>query len=267
LFPGDATVYSESGSMQVNGIVPLLNSSSVGSLGALLFTTSFIKFFIVTDVKYKNFGNNVIMAISILALYLGHSRTPIFASLIVIGVFLLISRRYILVAVSSCLGSVVIVFSSLSESVTSYMLRGQTTESFSNLTGRVHFWEKAWSGFIDSPFIGHGFYAAQRLIFGVSTVDNTYLEVLLGVGIFGFVIFVTPVFISLHHIFTTRPKQKVMSKQSIAWLQIMAFFLIIVIRSFTAPSFQVMHPLLVIYSTSLVCIYALKRISINERIS
>jgi hypothetical protein len=49
------------------------------------------------------------------------------------------------------------------------------------------------------------------------------------------------------------------------WAQIMGIFAIIVIRAYTAPAFQVQHPLLVLYMLSQIGIAALLRLKMEKK--
>jgi O-antigen ligase len=69
--------------------------------------------------------------------------------------------------------------------VVEFIYRGQNKIAFLSLSGRTEFWPIVWNEINKSPFVGHGYYAAQRIGLGVSSVDNTYLEGNMGVGIIG----------------------------------------------------------------------------------
>ena len=70
------------------------------------------------------------------------------------------------------------------QSILDHLRRGSDLGSIRTLTGRVGHWRDAWSEFLKSPVLGHGFYSADKV--GVS-VHNAYLSVLMCSGIVGFV--------------------------------------------------------------------------------
>ena len=56
------------------------------------------------------------------------------------------------------------------------------------------------------------------------------------------------------------PVRKDLPAYKLLWLELMSLFIIILVRSFTAPSFQVMHPALVMFMVLIVCVAALRRL-------
>jgi O-antigen ligase len=72
-----------------------------------------------------------------------------------------------------------------------YLKRGQNADAIGSLSGRLEWWEFGWQEFVKSPWIGMGAYTARFTVLarfgeqGASTVHNTYLEAVLGVGILG----------------------------------------------------------------------------------
>ncbi|MCX5702954.1 MAG: O-antigen ligase family protein, partial [Candidatus Omnitrophica bacterium] len=78
-------------------------------------------------------------------------------------------------------------------------------ESISSLGGRTDIWPYAWQLIMDKPFFGYGFGVEERLfqlkylVFAKRNyyAHNSYLGMLLQLGIFGFIIFYAPIFILL----------------------------------------------------------------------
>ena len=95
-----------------------------------------------------------------------------------------------------------------------------------------------WSAFIESPIFGHGFYS-QRVIFGVASVDNTYLQVLIGLGITGIVAIFTPVIITAYKLIKTRPTRGTPHKETTLWFQLTSLYILILMRSLTGPHFRI----------------------------
>ena len=237
----------------VRGLVPVLNPASVGSIGALLIILS------LAPLMGPRSGRNQARAgltfaagIAATAMILAHSRTPIFACTAAIILMLLYARKWGLMIATAAIGTVVLLATSLEGLVRQYILRGQTVESFRSLTGRFGFWEQVWEQIETSPLVGHGYYAGQRLSFNTATVDNTYLEVLIGLGIMGLVVFLIPMIWTLLRLYTTRPRKGTRPNIDVVWLACSGMLAVLIIRSFTGASFQVMHPLLVIYMVVLV---------------
>ena len=75
-----------------------------------------------------------------------------------------------------------------------FFRRGQTDELFLSLTGRVDWWLAGLNTFLRQPLTGFGFGVGSRVVFtglergGTAFIHNGFLEVALGVGMIGFVI-------------------------------------------------------------------------------
>ena len=246
-----------SSSIVVRGIAPPLNPNSLTQFAALLAVFMFI--FAVNKDKTRPVGKGmwILFALAVTSMLLGHSRTSIFAGILAAGGVLFFGRHRVLALFMAIGGSLVML---LSEVVENYIYRGQTEDVFLSMSGRTFFWERAWAVFEESPLFGHGFYAAQRSLMGVSSVDNTYLEVLLGIGILGLIVFILPIATSAFSLLMTRPHKNESKEMVRVWLQLMVLFVLLFVRSLTGPSFQVMHPNLVMFMMLLVGVAAYSRI-------
>jgi O-antigen ligase len=97
-------------------------------------------------------------------------------------------RRYKLLAIvgGACL---LIVTTSAVTSFVEFFRRGQNEGLFLSFSGRTYWWTYGWNKFLESPLAGYGAYAGGRFaalanISGsTSSLHNTYLELLLGAGI------------------------------------------------------------------------------------
>ena len=75
-----------------------------------------------------------------------------------------------------------------------FFRRGQTTELFLSLTGRVGWWMAGLETFLRQPLTGFGFGVGSRVVFtglektSSAFIHNGFLEVALGVGAFGFLV-------------------------------------------------------------------------------
>lgn len=127
----------------------------------------------------------------------------------------------------------------------SYLQRNQSSEQVLTLSGRTYYWSVAWNFFTKSKLLGHGFYTSTRVDLtelykfmkhDLSTVDNTYLEVLLGVGVLGLIPLLIALAMVIRDMFRRLPLSEKMNGFRI---EIICCFVIIVLRSFTGSTFQV----------------------------
>ena len=78
------------------------------------------------------------------------------------------------------------------EAIQGYMMRGQSTQELTELSGRTEMWTIAWQSFKDSPLFGHGYYIMTKTgFFEVwgrlqwQTAHNAFLHVITGLGLMG----------------------------------------------------------------------------------
>ena len=179
--------------VQIQGVFPASSSNGVGGLSAVLATVSFCRFYIRED---RNHFYLIIFLISITTLILSQTRSTLVGFLCAILAILFTTRKigFVTLAVGACVG--MISLSSAGDIFLEFFRRGQTEGNFTSLSGRTIWWEIGWRLFTEEPLIGYGGYAgarfkalteAGRTI--TSSIHNTWLEILLGVGIIGFSFF------------------------------------------------------------------------------
>jgi O-antigen ligase len=257
LNPAEAFYRQLWGATVLSGVYPQINPNSLTEYSALLVVVCVVRLFRPCPRK-RSLGTWVVLGLALTAMLLAHSRTSIFAAAAAILAVVFFSGRTTLFWASAATMSSVWFFS---EAVSAYIRRGQPHELFTSMSGRTQFWETVWSRFLDSPIIGYGFYAAQRKLFGVSSIDNTYLEVLLGLGILGLTVFLIPIGLTALALIKTRPSRDQSSPEAQLWIQLLVLFLLLFVRSLTGPSFEVLHWNLVMFMVLIVSVSALSRLN------
>jgi hypothetical protein len=243
----------------LHGIYPFMNANTLSQVAAIMAAVS-LAWSVKVERSYGILGPLTILMISMTCLILSHSRTSIVALLLVSFLILFVFRRlmmlFTLFWVSALLG--------LSGIVVNYLLpyfyRGQSKEVFTTFSGRMAFWPEVLKKIWEAPIFGHGFYASQRVIWDISSVDNTYLEVMLGTGIIGLILLCLPILSIIINLWKSRPWKNGFSLGSecrFLWIQLAVIFLIVFIRSFTGPSFQNLHINLIIFTILIVCAHRL----------
>ncbi len=256
VFPGEAFTKMEmSSSIVVRGLGPRMNANSVTQLSALLAV--FALPVALNSGKLKARGAWILFGVAATVMLLGHSRTSIFAFILAVTAILFFGRHRLLALFVTIGGASAFL---LTEVVMLYIYRGQSKEVFTSLTGRTDWWAMAMESVAESPWFGHGYYAAQRELYSTSTLDNTYIDVMLGLGIIGVAIFVIPIILTAFRLFVTRPAKTDSVTSQVIWLQLMVLFGLLFVRSLTGPSFQVLHHNLVMYSLLLVGVAAYARL-------
>ena len=240
------------------GIFPRINPNSLTQFGAMVGTGGLIALLYARNI-IAIFTSTFVLALGGITIYLGHSRTSLLGFLIVAISTLWFGKRRLLGFVVMLVGSIIatVAYTYLQE----YVLRGQSKAVLLSMSGRTEFWPQVWEAFMESPIIGHGYYAGHRALTltglaTVSSVDNTYLEVLVDLGTLGLAILLMALTFSCLSLYSCRPyvtDPKTAEYWRPTWLLMIGCLMLVGIRSFTGPTFQVLHPNLLIFLAISVC--------------
>ena len=185
-----------------------------------------------------------VFSLGVLAMIGAQARTSL-ASFGVAFLAILIWYRQTGMLLAGAIAGLLVALSDFGGVFMNFVRRGQDSELLTTLSGRTYYWQEAWDMFRESMLTGHGFYTAHRLdlterfrVLDLSTVDNTYLEVLLDVGIIGIIPFLLALILLLAAAWRSRNIQ-LPARLGEARVEMIAYFFIILARSFTGPSFQV----------------------------
>jgi O-antigen ligase len=130
-----------------------------------------------------------------------HSRGPLFA--FAIAATLLLARKYVIgtralltsdrmllaLLASGILLLIPVVTGKRGHRISYYVLRGQTTEEFVNMTGRTSLWDVAIDLLMQRPLLGHGYQAARDVLLQQVNwgghAHNALIDSLFSVGLVG----------------------------------------------------------------------------------
>ena len=120
---------------------------------------------------------------------------------LVVGTGLILARRFpasSVVTFPAAAGLAIILFG---HTLQTLFLRGEDQEELLSLSGRTTLWDWGWQAFLSQPWLGSGWGVGSRVVllhnvgpsggaFGstIASLHNGVLEVLLGVGLVGFII-------------------------------------------------------------------------------
>ena len=145
----------------------------------------------------------------ILSLFLSGSRGSLQAAVVSLGYFIYIrKRKYRPLVFFSFTSFILVLFWVIETLAKTYFRSYIRAESIPELGGRLGIWQTALNLIMESPVLGHGFgvenkifglkYAAYHNIKGqISYVHNSYLGMLIQLGIIGLILFFLPLFILL----------------------------------------------------------------------
>lgn len=172
----------------MHGHLPAYNDNTLAFQSALLSIV-----FIARYHRAKGAGTKAVflaaIAWALLTLILAQSRTSLLGFLVALSVYLVFNRKFIFFALIIMIALIGFLFAGFSQIAVDYVVRGQSAELFSSLSGRTIGWNAAWELFKESPLFGHGFAAAARTQIlgtgGASTLHGALFDVLVGVGLMG----------------------------------------------------------------------------------
>lgn len=180
---------------RIVGVMPVMSANFVGTLGVLLFLWS-LAYVLREDrmgvgPRFSIAGSLTFLGLA--TLLAAQYRTGYAAALAGVGVLLLLRKRtgiaVLLLTIALTAGVSGVVNGS---DVEGFVLRGQSAEVATGLTGRTIWWEEAIVVFRESPLIGGGLLTASRFevlaelgATTTSTIHSTWVEALVGTGLVG----------------------------------------------------------------------------------
>jgi O-antigen ligase len=195
LFRPDAAIIRGIGliGIQILGVLPAVATNGVGDLGGTLLVVA------ATRLLFRNDHRSlywIVCLAALVTLILAQSRSPFTGTLLGLLAVFFLARRYGLLSLVGITGAVLLTLTSVAGVVQQAFLRGQSPEQFHSLSGRVGWWAPAWELLRENPFLGLGGWAAGRFaVLGqlgdtdTSSLHNGWLEILVGVGLIGFLPF------------------------------------------------------------------------------
>jgi O-antigen ligase len=183
--------------VQIHGVWPAMETNGVGELGAILGVVGFSRLLFSQSGSSRRFYF-MVFAFSFFTIIFAQSRSPLTAFILAIPVVLFMSKRIGALALAFTVATIVFSFTSASEPMWEYFQRGQKDREFESLSGRTLLWNAGWELVREEPIRGYGAYAGARFT-GIteqmgtrgSSILNTWMEILLGVGFPGLLLTTT----------------------------------------------------------------------------
>jgi O-antigen ligase len=253
--------------VQLRGAFPAVSPTDLGTFSAILVASALYR---LLDRRRIHFERKDLLWVSVLVLGLislifSQSRTPVAALALAIVAIVWMTRRLDLFPMLAGCG-VLLVAVGFGEGLRDYYMRGQSLEGFYSLTGRTGIWEAAWNLFKESPMLGHGFFTANRLDLAsrlsdkftiISTAENTFLEVLLGVGLVGLFPMLVALLQTAGRLLRNLRDIKFREGLREPVCQIVSAMIIVFVRAFDGPTFQDHSVCLFIFLISMAIVHTL----------
>jgi len=193
LWPGDSL---EDG--RLKGVIPATGFNAVGQSGALFAVIALCRLLPIKGSSKPHRGWCIALFVfGMASLLLSQTRNAVAGFAFAVLLVLVLSRRAWLAAAGSVLAGLVAVLTPIGPMVVTYLQREQSADAMASLTGRADFWGFAWDQFLQHPLVGLGAYAAGRfyimtkLGIDTATLHSDWVELLVGVGLLGFIPFAT----------------------------------------------------------------------------
>lgn len=229
----------ELGHKSVWGIIPSINPNTLAQLSAML---SFVGVYYFLYLKKVRKAGLIFMIIGLAGQLIAYSRTSIFAFAVMI-IFLVIREKKLIYKVLALFTLPLIYI--FENQLFEYMSRGQDINQLSSMSGRTYMWQIGWDSVKANPIFGLGYYSGHKILdvdigMAFSSLDSTYLETLVDVGVLGSVFLFFFIFKALFKSYRFLVISTV-KKESVWVLVAFGYIMIMVIRSLTGPTFQVFH--------------------------
>lgn len=189
------------GALPIQLAAPYMSSNGVAAVGATIAIVCAARFLMIRPGDPRRLGYGLALGVFALFPFLAQGRTGL--AILAVGVSLLMLRRRLSLAtliVFPALGAVGVL---LLTEIADFVMRGQNQFQVESLSGRLVLWETALDSIAAHPWAGVGFGVGSRTVFAgtdligfsdtISSVHNGALEVLLGLGLIGFVVWLPAV--------------------------------------------------------------------------
>ncbi|HRJ98088.1 MAG TPA: O-antigen ligase family protein [Ignavibacteria bacterium] len=152
-----------------------------------------VSFLIHENKRSKKFFYSVSLFLIILGLFLTQTRGVWLSTIVSFGIFFIKRPKVIVPFISVLLIILVLFFDVINERVLTVVNFGKDVSSL----GRLQAWMASWILFMENPIFGHGFDAFRNMMENVFPVyfvvvthaHNTYLQILLELGLVGFLLY------------------------------------------------------------------------------
>jgi hypothetical protein len=179
--------------VQLQGVAPQISDNGVGHLSAVLSLVALSRLLRKPQSGPGTAFYAVLFALGLATLFVAQTRSAMLGFLFGVALLLYLSGRMGSIAFIALTAVLLYVFTSADILAEQYVRRGQSADLFNSLSGRTVWWDAAWQVVVKSPWIGMGASTARFTVLEIlgdvqaSTLHNTYLETLVGVGIAGFI--------------------------------------------------------------------------------
>jgi O-antigen ligase len=180
---------------QIQGVYPMIASNGVGTLGVILALWSLARLVSTSPrERMRRPAGIALTALGIATLLAAQYRTGYAAFAAGVALLLALRGRKTLAAAIGLFAAVAMYWglATVGTSTEPLLLRGDTPERASQLSGRISMWHAAIPFWHESPIFGRGLLTSTRLevlpsigLQNTATIHGTWIETLVGTGLVG----------------------------------------------------------------------------------
>lgn len=222
---------------RLRGVLPLTGFNAVGAYGAVIATVALCRLLAITPEAFERSWYASLFLFGIALTVMSQTRNAMAGLAAAIVVILLVSKRASGVMLIGLVAAGVL-YTALGEVLSKFIHRGQSEDAFNTMSGRLVWWHYAWIFFKEKPFSGVGAYAGGKfavlkaLNINASSTHSDYIELLVGTGVFGTLLFSIAVLWTLFALFNLWRSQTITRQERQISMECFCVMLVLFIHSF-----------------------------------
>jgi O-antigen ligase len=238
--------------MRLLGLVPSVSCNDLSEVAAVLALVALCRIFFDEDSQPRKARYWCLFGAASVTLVMTQTRGSFLAFLVGLVSLLILTRRYTLVmvgGVTSCVIAVpLLFFTRLGATVQDFLLRGETVEGASGMSGRLEMWQTALDKIAQRPWSGYGGFAGGKFVIvsrnsvGSDTLSS-YFDSLLNLGVFGLAILLVVLVLVGTLLYRSIRDPRLLESENYLALEMFVVFTVVLIRSFESSNL-ITHPML-----------------------
>lgn len=232
------------------GVLPVVACNELSEISAILGLVALARLMVNPQAQQKKTAYRLLFLASMATLVITQTRGAFAAFFIGLVLLLLLTGRFRLAAVTGVFsflaGFFLLLFTNFGASVTTFLMRGQTAQETSGISGRGEMWTEALSKILEHPLLGYGGFAGARFVvlstnsIGGSSL-NTYIDSALNIGIAGPIILFIVVFATGRSLWKSIDTRDLARPDSALALEMFLAFVIMMVLSMESGNL-ITHP-------------------------
>lgn len=222
---------------RLKGVLPLTGFNAVGAYGAVIATVALCRLLAVTPEAFERSWYASLFLFGVVLTVMSQTRNAMAGLVAAIVVILIMSKRATGVVMIG-LTAAGILFTALGQVLDTFIHRGQSEDAFMTMSGRLVWWHYAWIFFKERPWSGVGAYAGGKfavlkaLNINAGSTHSDYIELLVGTGVFGTLLFSIAVVWTLLLLFKLWRNQSLTRQERQISMECFCVMLVLFIHSF-----------------------------------